>query len=570
MRRALLFAIGCFTLILGDVQANIWLDDDWQPTQDKQQASFYLKNAIEPKAGHFRFEPYYLGSDIMQFSGTLSGESLSDNAHPVGAYRFFAKDGTLVEQGEFNSQGQRQGLVKIYDGAGKLNCDCQFDKGIRQGLQREYYGDGRLKRELVLHQGEPIEQEKVYSPMGHLVRELCHTGLCSDRFYDKQGRLTMESQKRDGLKHGVETFWRDGQVEVTQAYLDGKQDGDYFAYFPNGQIKQHHRWQNDFKVGEQLNYFEDGRLAKREILDGRGRTLSLVEYRENGERYREAEYDYSADGDVQEVRRFYHRGSLSKQIEKRKLSQWRLVTQYHDGKVIGREETQAGKLTGLKIAAKLDRKEKLAWLEKIHYRDGLRHGPAEKRGGDNSLFYQGEYALDKPVGDWQMQTREMRTWCHYNAQGQLDGEYLSLGESDQVLERINYQDGEPAGRFERFYADGEIYQQGQYVNGQREGKWIVVQEGDYSPQPKPLRTYWQGEYRAGKQVGRWERRSSKGYGLAIAQYDSEGRRHGVQYDFYADGALRQRSEYRHDQLMSETQPARPYRSLQAQIFALYR
>ncbi|MCG9756605.1 hypothetical protein L1D40_15485 [Shewanella insulae] len=605
MQRILLFLLflcaslavcqgGSFAANSRAAEAVNWLDKDWQPTERKSEAEFYLKGPLEPLTGsvqgRFRFEPYYLGSKIKQFSGALSSDRLGDEGtHPVGPYRFFASDGSLVELGEFNELGQRQGLVKIFDD-GKLSCDCRFDKGVREGPQKEYYPAGELKRESVYHQGEPVQQETVYTSTGETVRVLCHTGQCSDRFYNQQGQLTMESQKRDGRKHGTETFWQDGKVEVTQAYRDGKEDGDYFAYFPAGQIKQHHRWQKGIKTGEQLRYFEDGRLAKREILDERGRTLSLVEYRDNGERYLEAEYRYLADGDRQEVRRFYQKDVLVKQIERHKLRQWRLVTQYHQGETIGREETLAGRLTGLKIEAKLGgnhklngsnrlsgnsrlshhnttgRQERLAWIEKIHYLDGVKHGPAEKRSGDGRLIYQGEYVQGKQVGDWQMQSREMRTQCRYNRHGRLDGEYLSLGEAGQVLERIHYRDGELTGKYERYYSDGEVYARGQYVNGQRDGDWIVPPSQDnYSPRPVARREFWRGRYRAGKQVGTWQQFSAEGYRLAIARFDEQGRLHGVQYAFYDDGALRQRSEYRHGE-SSTPEQSWPYRTQHELIF----
>ncbi|QYK11645.1 hypothetical protein K0I63_12755 [Shewanella rhizosphaerae] len=600
MQRILLFLL-VLCVSSGAAEASIWLDKDWQPTELKSEAKFYLKGPLETlpgsSLGRFRFEPYYLSTNIKQFSGALSSDRLGDNGtHPVGPYRFFASDGALVEQGEFNDLGQRQGLVRIYDEDGKLSCDCQFDRGEREGPQKEYYPTGELKRESIYHQGKPVQQEMVYSPTGAPVRVLCHTGQCSDRFYNPQGQLTMESQKRDGLKHGTETFWQDGKVEVTQAYRDGKEEGDYFAYFQSGQLKQHHRWKNGIKTGEQLNYFEDGRLAKRELLDERGRTESVVEYRDNGERYLEVEYRYLAYGDRQEVRRFYQKEVLVTQIEKHKLRQWRLVSQYLEGEMIGREETIAGKLTGLKIEAKLGgsnrlsdnnklgannshaannseaasnkqgRNNQVAWIEKSHYHDGVKQGKAEKRSGDGKLIYQGEYAADKQVGDWVMQSREMRTQCHYNRHGRLDGEYLSLGEAGQVLERIHYRDGELIGKFERYYSDGQIYARGQYLNGQRDGDWIVPpSEGDYSPRPVTRRENWQGRYRAGKQVGKWQRFSAQGYRLAIAKFDEQGRLHGTQYAFYDDGALSRRSEYRHGEPIAAEQ-SWPYRTQHELIF----
>ena len=600
LMRCLPHSLPLWCACMAAANATIWLDKDWQPTQEKSKAKYYLKGPLKPRPSteqEFSFEPYYLGNDldthsgIRQFSGALNSDRLGDDkTHPVGPYRFYGVDGTLVEQGTFNPQGQRQGGVKIFYEDGQLSCDCQFDKGERDGPQKEYYPEGQLKREAVYHLGEPVQQETVYTPGGETVRVLCHTGQCSDKFYNRQGLLTMESQKRDGLKHGTETFWRKGKVEVTQAYRDGKEEGDYFAYFPNGQIKQHHQWQNGVKVGEQLNYFEEGRLAKRELLDDRGRTLNFVEYRRSGERYREGQFHYGADGDKQEVRRFYRQDALVKQIETRQLRQWRLETQYLDGQVIGREETLAGKLTGLKIATKLGRQTKLdgqrkqerqpnlgrqnkpeqpnqlAWIEKIHYRDGLRHGLAEKLSGDGTLIYKGQYAEDKPVGDWQSQSREMRTQCHYNLEGLLDGEYLSLGEKGQVLERLHYRDGELTGSFERYYADGEIYAQGQYRDGRRDGEWILpLAEDDYSPRVVSHREYWRGRFREGIKVGVWQRRSIQGYQMAIANFDEQGRQHGAQYEFYEDGALHRRSEYRHGEPLGDAQ-SWPNRPLRDQIF----
>ena len=552
MRSKLLAMLTCLMLcISAQVNADIQLlDKDWLPTSDKQQARFYLKQPIEVINGIFSVETYYIDSDRAQFKGTIRGDALglTDNV-TIGDYRFFHPNGNLAEQGHFDENGQRQGLVNIYDQDGVLNCACQFVDGKPQGTQKVFYPNGQLKTEQFLENGQLSGNERFYSAGGELRGILCHSGDCSDRYFDDTGELYLESPKKAGRKHGIETYWKQGRVEVTQSYQDGKQHGDYFVYYDNDQIKQHHQWLHGVKVGKQLSYFDNGNLAQSDVTDEQGRLVSSIEFDKLGNKRLSQAIACQGKQKHLMTRERFKDGQLLERKQHDYLKHWSLEEHFYQDRLVGREELLNGLRTGMHISSSTAYKGKIAKITKQFYRDGKRNGLLESRNDKGDVILSGEYRDDKPVGRWIKRDAKMITRSQYNHVGQLDGEYLSNSPSGQLLERIFYRQGKLSGSFERLSSNGQQYEQGLYVDGVRDGDWIFANTRyPYDPTPNPYRQYWYGHYDLGKQVGPWQLRTAENYIMAIEHYDKSGLKHGKQYQFNIDGSLREYQQYHHGEI----------------------
>ena len=83
---------------------------------------------------------------------------------------------------------------------------------------------------------------------------------------------------------------------------------------------------------------------------------------------------------------------------------------------------------------------------------------------------------------------------------------------------------------------GDLVECGQYVDGHREGFWLIV--GD-----KKLR--WQGWFRNDQENGTWLATSSSGRLRSVARYDGNGEFHGVSYQLESDGRLLRHHVYAH-------------------------
>ena len=106
----------------------------------------------------------------------------------------------------------------------------EYKDGLKDGIFL-YYSDhgtytsaGRYTRE------ESVGKWETYHHNGRLAREVVYQeGAFTRNVWDSLGRI----QVKDG--HGYETQWyENGQVEAVGSYLDGKQEGLWRGYHPDG------------------------------------------------------------------------------------------------------------------------------------------------------------------------------------------------------------------------------------------------------------------------------------------------------------------------------------------------
>lgn len=88
---------------------------------------------------------------------------------------------------------------------------------------------------------------------------------------------------------------------------------------------------------------------------------------------------------------------------------------------------------------------------------------------------------------------------------------------------------------------GDLVECGQYLDGAREGYW-VLEAGTNSR--------WQGWFRKGQEKGTWLATSFSGQVVGVARYDNNGQRHGISYELEPDGSLIRYYVHAHGSLLS--------------------
>ena len=553
--------LGALVLISTHANAeNVLLDAHWKVVKDEKQAQYYLKLSTEMIDGNYKAEVYYKNKDMLFCASALADNKIGKKITSEqfrGAYQCYFEDGKPYEQGFRNEQGQLHGLLKKYIATGQLYVETHYENGVKQGLETNYWEGGNIRYKASYQNGKEVGISELYDDEGKLRGKVCKSGTCVTQYYDN-GNLHLEIPMVDGLKHGNETSWGFGKLLSTQAYVKDKKQGDYFEYFPDGKVERHYQYQADYKVGEQLTYYENGQIKLKEVTNDKGDVLQAIEYDDQGQIKKTTDSKYQGNRWVYRKQQRYRDGQLIETQEEDKLKNWSLSETFKKGLLIERQERLNKQLNGLQIKS-FDYNDVIT-LSREYYEAGKREGAyetvkIEPATGKTQLVEQGQYAKDKQAGTWKKFQDDATLTYSHDDNGELHGEYLNKTNSGQLLESINFKHGKPDGLVQRYASNGQVYEKGEYRNGEQDGDWIFT-DGEYGfrPIPNPERRYWYGRFDQGKRVGHWELRSSEDYVLQIANYDELGRLDGKQYEFEDHGWIRVINSYHNGQFLNQEMP----------------
>ena len=112
-----------------------------------------------------------------------------------------------------------------------------------------------LEKKLVEELEQEIENKRLYNNgASHKIGNV-------HKWYDKGGRLTIESEMKGDKWHGRVIQYNENEIIVSREnYIDGVLDGKYEYYHKNGKLKQSGWIQNHMKNGEVKSYWENGYL----------------------------------------------------------------------------------------------------------------------------------------------------------------------------------------------------------------------------------------------------------------------------------------------------------------------
>jgi antitoxin component YwqK of YwqJK toxin-antitoxin module len=127
---------------------------------------------------------------------------------------------------------------------------------VRREIVHEEYQDGkkRIEREVAHYSDNHFEADGVY-------RE----------FYPNE-QLFVEGQFRNGRQHGEWTFYHDnGQLNRKATYNNGQPDGAWEVFRADGTLSAKRSFRNGLRHGEWVNYDETGKQPLREehYVDGK-------------------------------------------------------------------------------------------------------------------------------------------------------------------------------------------------------------------------------------------------------------------------------------------------------------
>ncbi|MGA9648569.1 toxin-antitoxin system YwqK family antitoxin [Pedobacter sp.] len=163
--------------------------------------------------------------------------------------------------------GLQEGTCKEFFSNGKLKSVANFKKGKREGICTEYFENGQVKVSV------NYTKDK-------------RNGPC--KYFHDNGQVDSEEsyEYRDfaEVKKGVfRKFFPSGKQKENYKYIDGKLDGDYIAYYENGNLKETRKtYIKDLIQGELKLYYETGKIKMEEQYKDDLRDGQSISYHPNG------------------------------------------------------------------------------------------------------------------------------------------------------------------------------------------------------------------------------------------------------------------------------------------------
>ncbi len=129
-----------------------------------------------------------------------------------------------------------------------------FDLQYKEYLKWRDENPG-LEKKLVEELEQEIENKRLYNNgASHKIGNV-------HKWYDKGGRLTIESEMKGDKWHGRVIQYNENEIVVSREnYIDGVLDGKYKYYYEDGILRQSGLIKNHKKQGEIITYLEKGNL----------------------------------------------------------------------------------------------------------------------------------------------------------------------------------------------------------------------------------------------------------------------------------------------------------------------
>lgn len=519
----------------------ILLDEQWRLSDVPGEAIYYQQQAATAQNGEWPVQLFYLETDKPVFKGRVNSPNLAES-YIVGDFEFFYPDGQLSRKGSSDAQGRYQGTHLHYWEDGKLSGEYHYLNGQLHGEQKSYHTNGQLRDHQHYVNGVESGLAQSYFDNGQLQTRVTYGANGMEGLYESfhnNGQPEQTVNMVAGKREGERLYWtKEGWLFTKEFYLNGKIHGEVLVYQAADVLQEIKHYQHDKQVGIQQRFDPQGRLAAQQLYDKDGREIQNISYDDEGKVTSQTDTQYLAKGQLTTEKRFDATGALTYQYQRDTVKDWSLRQRFTaTGELIEREEQLKGLYDGLYIGDGWN-----GYVRRINYSKGKMHGAYREDNALDGGFVTGQYHFGVKVGKWVTKNADMTRNEQFNQQGQLNGEQTEIAADGTLMLQAFYQNEKLHGAYLQRGFDKQLQAQGQYVNGQREGKWLV---DDSSYNQVKL---WHGQYRAGHEVGCWQAFSANGHLLGLMQYDDKGRLQGKSYSFNEDGSLERSEEYVDNQL----------------------
>ncbi|WP_124398366.1 toxin-antitoxin system YwqK family antitoxin [Thermaurantimonas aggregans] len=437
-------------------------------------------------------------------SGAIASKGFLRNNMPDGFWINY------YENGIKKSEGNRinyllDGTWYFYDSLGNLRSTINYSNGIKHGpslvfendqvIDSSFYMNNLLSGMRVLFKNgyktfiyqyvNGLENDDAY--------ELDTLGTIISVFSYKDGillkKLPVNRKNNLGLLEGIYMdFYPDYKKKIEGFYKNGKKNGQFKFFSPNGEIIKIEIWINDslydnsnnakvnllrryhegtFLIKQEGLFFEDSiPIGKHSFYDEKGNYIGTKIFSEKGILLSEGMLDsngrkfglwkfYYTDG------KLYSRGEFYNDL---KEGIWEYY--YPDGSIQEKGEYKRDLLNGKWLSYCTNGN----ILKEISYINGKEEGLLREYDCDGNLIKEANYEDGLLNGPWFLSLNNFTEKGQY-LNDLKSGKWLTFYDDVTLKSEVYYENGLLNGSYTIYYPDGKKMITGNYLFGKRDGIW---------------------------------------------------------------------------------------------------
>lgn len=144
----------------------------------------------------------------------------SDNDNSVWV-QYFTIDGKLVSEGKMIAKEREGEWVSYHEKSKQVMSREVYQKGKLHGKQTTYYPNGKITEEITYQNGIKEGENLYYSPEGVIIKKLQYRNDILEgpaTYYDAFGVVVIEGNYKQGKKHGLWRYFKNGKLELEETY----------------------------------------------------------------------------------------------------------------------------------------------------------------------------------------------------------------------------------------------------------------------------------------------------------------------------------------------------------------
>lgn len=254
-------------------------------------------------------------------NGNISFQKTYEMDTLIGEVKYLYPDGK-VWYTEVYKNGLLNGPSKTYYENGVLKEEVTFKQGRRDSIYKYYYDNGTLWEHIIYKNGGIWNVIAYNDSIGKPIN--CCTikdGNGIMRFFDKDGKVSQESEYKNLQRDGKYTYYKKGKIDEEGNYKSGEKDGLWKSYRESGELYSDINYVSDEKNGSAV-YYKAGKIKEKGMYKDGQKEGIWINYDEQGNTL--SEYNY-IKGQIDGETKLYTDGSLAssgKTINGTKVGNW--------------------------------------------------------------------------------------------------------------------------------------------------------------------------------------------------------------------------------------------------------
>jgi antitoxin component YwqK of YwqJK toxin-antitoxin module len=202
-------------------------------------------------------------------NGQLSFEGYYRNEKEEGRLKTWNTNGVQTAEWEIIN-GKEHGFIQCWYDTGIKKKETNLKCGIRNGNEKHWYESGKQASEGSFVDGKEEGVWKFWEKDDDIkirtYKEGVLSGPTSERLIDSTGVILVSGQYEKDKEVGVwKWYTEDSVLHSSVNYENGKANGDYYEYYPNGIVKERGRIVEGEFDGEMKYFNQKGELERTEI-----------------------------------------------------------------------------------------------------------------------------------------------------------------------------------------------------------------------------------------------------------------------------------------------------------------